>query len=1216
MAQLIKGGPDLPPEVLQAQEEGELVLFCGAGVSKPAGLPLFGELVEKIYEELAEAPTHIEKRLCRQGLYDRALELLERREIKVREVLRGLLTKSAPDLRVHRALLTLAEVPGGHRIVTTNFDRLFLQALSSLSPDAAPTLPVPRKHRWLSLVHLHGLISDADPGSRNLVLTSGDFGRAYLLDGWAARFVSELFRNFTVLFIGYGVDDPVMRYLTDAIAAEQRQGASFRQPFAFAGVSSGGTRDREADEWRSKGVNALTYQKGWKHRALVETLDAWAELRRGGFQRRRTIALKHASRPPESWRDEEARLVVWALSEPSGNIAKAFAEHEPAPPIEWLSIFTDSEELPEKASLLSMPVLDAAGKPVKVSSPLVGLAPTGRASPVTVALASWLTRHLGDHRVLDWVLRRGGLMHESFRRKVREQLSRGNGIPAPLRTIWGILACEDYARRLADRWQPNLSFLDRRITEEPWSPLLRAEVLRALAPIPSLREAWRDPAEERPLTVGRFVSIDMELSDRDFGTELVQRLVAPGYESRQEILAELALPVTSLLWETLEWFALLGEADEGLDPSVGAMPSIEPHPQNRHFEPWVHLIDLARESFLALDRANPEEARFLVSQWRSVRFPLFRRLTLYAATHGQGGNPMVGFQVLTEREHVALWRSDTKRECMRFLRCAAVRLPKPILAELLGAILAGPPRSPEWEAADPDGEQRWRTHAVWSRLVRLSHGAVQLPAAAHEELIRLSRLLGREPVEDEQDEFATWLGDEWVGHSYSVAELLQLGVGDLALLLGQGSEEPMERQSLMLAWQGLVAEAPDKVLAVFQHLAEQNRWVEDAWRYALNGKSELLSYPDLCALLLRAPERLVSAEIHSIARWLAERARKLAEEDENLLWQLSERILPLALAAPVHNLTDHPLNTAINHPAGTLAELAVHRLSARSPERGQGLSDNLRSILDALGREQSDAGAVARILLATHLRLLRATDAAWFDETLLPRLAWSCPEARLLWQGFFWQPRADADLMAVIKPAFIEAFQHLDELGSTAANACRFLTFGSLGLPGAFTRAEVSSLLKELAPPYLAEVAGALASSLRSLGDDAGVGWHERIGLWFRQNWPGRPQLRTPEVSEALAEVALETGDALVEAVEGIKHFLVPIPRPASLEHWLEKSNQPERAPRAVVELLDAVVPSVPEPPWWWRLGGLLDRIESADRALARDLRFRRLRDVAVRATP
>jgi NAD-dependent SIR2 family protein deacetylase len=45
-------GPEIPIEVLQALEDGELVFFCGAGVSKPAGLPLFGELVSAIYRHL------------------------------------------------------------------------------------------------------------------------------------------------------------------------------------------------------------------------------------------------------------------------------------------------------------------------------------------------------------------------------------------------------------------------------------------------------------------------------------------------------------------------------------------------------------------------------------------------------------------------------------------------------------------------------------------------------------------------------------------------------------------------------------------------------------------------------------------------------------------------------------------------------------------------------------------------------------------------------------------------------------------------------------------------------------------------------------------------------------------------------------------------------------------------------------------------------------
>ena len=37
--QFVKGGPDIPEQLLQAHEDGQIVFFCGAGISYPAGLP-------------------------------------------------------------------------------------------------------------------------------------------------------------------------------------------------------------------------------------------------------------------------------------------------------------------------------------------------------------------------------------------------------------------------------------------------------------------------------------------------------------------------------------------------------------------------------------------------------------------------------------------------------------------------------------------------------------------------------------------------------------------------------------------------------------------------------------------------------------------------------------------------------------------------------------------------------------------------------------------------------------------------------------------------------------------------------------------------------------------------------------------------------------------------------------------------------------------------
>lgn len=55
------GGPDLPPELLQAQEDGRLVFFCGAGVSYRAGWidPKLREILSTIQSarpELRETP--------------------------------------------------------------------------------------------------------------------------------------------------------------------------------------------------------------------------------------------------------------------------------------------------------------------------------------------------------------------------------------------------------------------------------------------------------------------------------------------------------------------------------------------------------------------------------------------------------------------------------------------------------------------------------------------------------------------------------------------------------------------------------------------------------------------------------------------------------------------------------------------------------------------------------------------------------------------------------------------------------------------------------------------------------------------------------------------------------------------------------------------------------------------------------------------------------
>jgi hypothetical protein len=179
---------------------------------------------------------------------------------------------------------------------------------------------------------LHGLLPTQDDESalNRLVITSGDFGLAYLTERWASRFVGELFRNYVVCFVGYSINDPVLRYMMDALAADRMQGEATPQAWAFGDYSSG-EHDAKKIEWEAKGVSPILYQvpNGTQgHSALHRTMHAWAETYRDGIQGKEALVVKHAlTRPQDSTQqDDFVGRMLWALSDQSGLTARRFAE--------------------------------------------------------------------------------------------------------------------------------------------------------------------------------------------------------------------------------------------------------------------------------------------------------------------------------------------------------------------------------------------------------------------------------------------------------------------------------------------------------------------------------------------------------------------------------------------------------------------------------------------------------------------------------------------------------------------------------------------------------------------------------------------------------------------------------------------------------------------------------------------------------------------------
>jgi hypothetical protein len=243
--QFITNGPDIPDSLLQAHEEGRVVFFCGAGISRPAGLPDFGGLVQRLFKQAGEPADKPESDLIGQSQFDRAIGHYERRiqggRTTTRRGLPSILTADLTKQRAlttHFALLTLGRSrDGGLKLVTTNFDTLFEDAASRYRlPAPIVYHDPPTRLHWGGVVHLHGRmpVQPSADDLDQLVLSDGDFGQAYLTQGWAARFVAGLFRDYTLCFVGYSIDDPVLRYMTAAHALDGAQ-----KMFAFASYETG-----------------------------------------------------------------------------------------------------------------------------------------------------------------------------------------------------------------------------------------------------------------------------------------------------------------------------------------------------------------------------------------------------------------------------------------------------------------------------------------------------------------------------------------------------------------------------------------------------------------------------------------------------------------------------------------------------------------------------------------------------------------------------------------------------------------------------------------------------------------------------------------------------------------------------------------------------------------------------------------------------------------
>jgi hypothetical protein len=238
----------------RAWRERDLVLFLGAGVSKPYGIPTWNDLVLEILFDQTDVARRLEpidlpfRRALAAWLVDYydydpiILARVVKNEIRRRasrrsgdqddahllfleKVREHLYPRHPPAPREPTTLTAVAdfikrsgEDSGVTAVVSFNYDDLLERKLAG-SLEFRPIWNARRHHeRGLPILHPHGFLpQEGDFEDCELVFTEDDYhGLTTTVFHWALTAIVNYLRHHTVLFIGLSMLDPNLRRLLDA----------------------------------------------------------------------------------------------------------------------------------------------------------------------------------------------------------------------------------------------------------------------------------------------------------------------------------------------------------------------------------------------------------------------------------------------------------------------------------------------------------------------------------------------------------------------------------------------------------------------------------------------------------------------------------------------------------------------------------------------------------------------------------------------------------------------------------------------------------------------------------------------------------------------------------------------------------------------------------------------------------------------------------------
>jgi hypothetical protein len=1086
------------------------------------------------------------------------------------------------------------------------FEEVIQRDRLSVDRDMAPFLPVPKASRWHSLVYLHGRLPDLSTdfeGLDSLVISSADFGKAYLTERWAARFVSELFRNFQICFVGYSIDDPVLRYMLDALAADRRSGEKVHPAYAFASCDP--TKLEKAElNWRTKQVTPIMYQKtagDLPHSKLHETLQEWAKLySEGSMGKKGIISTYAASMPTRSTIEDdfESRL-MWALTDPSGEAASFFANFDPIPPLDWLKVFErkqfKEEDLPRFGIHAfpggPLPNYSLTSRPAPYRSAVVGLFRSEcHWDNIISSIAQWLLRHLGNVELLLYLdkipslapqlkyllVERLGKIDKHLAARdqkwIDDQLQLSpHAIPGKkLRRYWRLLLRKESATlensyQSWNRWLDSLRCLG--LVQS-----VRKDFLRLFEPVPKFMKSliWYSDTEV-PFHDEKSIYCDFEVPA--IRTQVDDAVNDPAF---QAALPGLVWELETLIDTTLGMMEEIHETN-GDDNSFWTLPSIEHHFQNRVHDHWTFLIELLRDAWLAIQRDSPERASGIGQRWFEKKFATYKRLAMFAAANEERILSKTWFNWLMGENCRWLWSNTTRREVCRLLATNASKLESNDLSFLLDEILKGPSRKDyKAELLDEDW-QGIKDRAIWIRLTKIKEGGATLTVDASSTLKQISASHPYWITNDHQrEEFLTWTSGT-----------------------DSPDYEPDPTEIAEDNWKRLCrAETSAAIDQLSQHhddfglLAERWKWALEVWSQIELPEEQTAQ---VLESILRLPSPVMVQIEYFTSWWLRCISPKLnpASDLESKSLSLAERILDFPRPGGKREMD--LLTWSMNHTVGHITDMLLNLWYSREPKDGQGLEPIIAFPLAKIADNASDEFLPGKIYLAQNAIFLYRADADWTRKHLLPLFAWqhSHQQALAAWTGFVRANRLDKKLLTELKSDYLRTSEFSQDLGHYAANYVCGLTVVALDPPAGFGIAEIGESFRQLNNQHWSDVAHTLFNMTEGAGAQAGKYWLQKVKPFLHVYWPKGKEAKCDRTSAMLFSLCVAAKDEFPDAVNELMPWMDRLEQPHSLIHslaLLAKTELPADHSSTTIRLLYKLFKDVERAPL--QLKKILEKIQ------------------------